>query len=105
MCVVRQQLYNRLDAPGAARRRVLELPPLLHGDAAYPRYRRPGRALPAPARRAEARGVTRPASGRVRRCRPEHIRRHTFPATGGRVSLPPVAFLVADEGYTNEVQL
>ena len=46
---------RRFHAPGAARRRLLQLPPVLHGQADHHRHRRPGRALPE-APRAPARG-------------------------------------------------
>ena len=48
--LLRQRIRHALDEAGAARRGVLELPPVLHGQAEADGYRRPRRALPAPAR-------------------------------------------------------
>src|SRR3954468_13256348 len=47
---LRQRVPDALDQARAARRGVLELPPVLHGQAEADGFRRPRRALPAPAR-------------------------------------------------------
>ena len=52
--LLRQRVRHALDEAGAARRGVLELPPVLHGQAEADGHRRPRRALPAPAREGRA---------------------------------------------------
>src|SRR5262249_4706046 len=47
---LREYLPDPLDEAGAARRDLLELPPVLHGQAEARPHRRPGGALPAPPR-------------------------------------------------------
>src|SRR5262249_25331025 len=47
---LREHVPDPLDETGAARRDLLELPPVLHGQAEARRHRRPGGALPAPPR-------------------------------------------------------
>ena len=57
--LVREHVPDALDEARAARRDLLELPPVLHGQAEADGHRRPRRALPAPARegrRRRARG-------------------------------------------------
>src|SRR5262249_22150926 len=46
--LVRERVRDSFDLLGAARRAVLGMPPLLHGQAEAGRHRWPGRALPAP---------------------------------------------------------
>ena len=48
--LVRDRVRGRLDPRGAPRRRLQQLPPVLHGQAEHHRHGRPGRALPAPPR-------------------------------------------------------
>ena len=66
----------------AARRRVQQLPPVLHGQAEHHRHRRPGRALPeaprAPGPRLTSRPARGPASPTTRRTAPDE----------GAVSIP-----------------
>ena len=49
-CSCGNDVPDALDEARAARRDLLELPPVLHGQAEADRHRRPRRALPAPAR-------------------------------------------------------
>ena len=61
--LLRQRVRDPLDAGGDPRRRLLGLPPVLHGQAEADGLRRPGRALPAPAgkgRRRPPRRLTSP---------------------------------------------
>ena len=44
--LLRARVDGRLDARGAPRRRLRQLPPVLHGHAEHHRHGRPGRALP-----------------------------------------------------------
>src|SRR6185503_1044188 len=54
---LRERVPDALDEARAARRGVLELPPVLHGQAEADGLRRPGRALPAPAREGRPQGL------------------------------------------------
>ena len=58
--LVRPRMDGRVDSTRAARRRVQQLPPVLHGHAEHHRHRRPGRALP------EAPGAAGPQPDRSR---------------------------------------
>src|SRR5262245_10130924 len=54
---MRERVPDPFDEAGAARRDLLELPPLLHGQAEARRHGGPGRALPAPPRAGAGRQV------------------------------------------------
>ena len=54
--LVRQHVHDPLDQGRPPRRAVQRVPPLLHRQAEAGRLRRPGRALPAPLRRAQGQG-------------------------------------------------
>src|SRR5438552_376956 len=58
--LVRQHVHHAIHQAGAPRGALLELPPVLHGQAEAGRHRRPRGALPAPLREAPA--VTGPGS-------------------------------------------
>ena len=85
--LLRQRVHDALDEARAARRDLLELPPVLHGQAEAAGLRRPGRALPAAAREGR-RAAPVAASPRL-----EHHRRPGRPR--GRDDAQPSTWAVA----------
>ena len=70
-CACGNEFHDALDQARAARRGVLELPPVLHGQAEADGLRRPRRALPAP-----------PREGQRKRLEPSH----ELPRSAGKPS-------------------